>query len=127
MKDYRFFSQRWFLADNICDKTETEIKMTQSCLAYSAGSFATQFSDPLVQDFPECISFDIDGLETFTVVHEKVLCILRTLNVHKACGPDRLSARILYECANEFAVPLMKLCALSFSQEPITYYYIEGT
>ena len=68
--------------------------MTPSSLAYSAGSFATKFSDPLVQDFPECISYDIDCLETFTVMHKQVLCILRTLNAHKACGPDGLGARI---------------------------------
>ena len=79
-------------------------------------SFATKFSDPRVHAFPDCISYDIDNLDRFTVMHETVRGILSSLNVHKACGPDGLSARILSECADEFSVPLTKLCVLSFNQ-----------
>ena len=45
-----------------------------------------------------------------------VFNLLKTQNVHKACGPDGLSARILKECAEEFAAPLTKICLLSFQQ-----------
>ena len=79
-------------------------------------SFATKFSDPTVHVYPDCVSLDIDNLDHFTVTHGAVLGILSSLNVHKACGPDGLSARILSECADEFAVPLTKLCVLSLRQ-----------
>ena len=36
--------------------------------------------------------------------------------VNKACGPDGISARIIRECCDELAVPLAKLCSLSFAQ-----------
>ena len=35
------------------------------------------------------------------------------MSAHKACGPDGLSARILSECADEFAVPLGIICRIS--------------
>ena len=79
-------------------------------------AFAAKFSDPAVRAFPDCISYDIDNLDQFTVMHETVLGIHRSLNVHKACGPDGLSARVLSECSNELAMPLTKLSALSFRQ-----------
>ena len=49
-------------------------------------------------------------------MHDTVLCIIRSIDVHKACGPDGLSARILSECTDELAVPLTKLFVLSLSQ-----------
>ena len=79
-------------------------------------SFATKFSDPTVQALPDCVSYGIDNFNHFTVMHDTVLGIIRSIDVHKACGPDGLSARILSECADELAVPLTKLCVLSLSQ-----------
>ena len=76
--------------------------------------FATKFSDPRVHAFPDYISYDIDNLDRFTVMHETVRGILSSLNVHKACGPDGLSGRILSECADEFSVPLTKLWPVCF-------------
>lgn len=79
-------------------------------------SFAAKFSDPTVSVFPDCVSYGIDNLNHFTVMYETVHDILLSLNVHKACGPDGLSARILSECADELAVPMTKLCDLSLRQ-----------
>ena len=79
--------------------------------------FAEKCSDPTLHTYPACLSYNIDTLEHFTVMHETVLGVLRSLDVHKACGPDGLKARILSECADEFAVPLTKLCVLYFKQE----------
>ena len=78
--------------------------------------FASKFSDPTVERLPTVTSHDIDVLSEFSVTHDAVLNLLKTQNVHKACGPDGLSARILKECAEEVAVPLTKICLLSFKQ-----------
>ena len=78
--------------------------------------FASKFSEPTADRLPNVASHDIDILNEFTVTYETVHNLLRTQNVHKACGPDGLSARILKECAQEIAVPLTKICLLSFRQ-----------
>ena len=66
--------------------------------------------------YPEAPCYDIDQLSEFDVSGDRILGILHSLNVHKACGPDGLSGRILKECAVEFSVPLTKLCRLSLRQ-----------
>lgn len=76
-------------------------------------AFAAKFSDPTVTGFPEVTSYDIDSLSHFSVSQEQVLRTLLSINVHKACGPDGLSGRILSECAQEISVPLTKICQLS--------------
>ena len=80
--------------------------------------FAAKFSDPTVDRLPKVTSYDIDVLSEFSVTYDAVFNLLKTQNVHKACGPDGLSARILKECAEEFTVPLTKICLLSFQQVP---------
>ena len=78
--------------------------------------FASKFSDPTVDRLPDVVSHDVDMLSEFSVTHEAVCNLLRSQNVHKTCGPDGLSARILKECAEEFSTPLSKICLLSFKQ-----------
>ena len=78
--------------------------------------FSSKFTDPSVDGLPEVTSYDIDSLSEFCVTRDTVLGLLMTQNVHKACGPDGLSARILKECAEEIATPLTKICHLSFQQ-----------
>ena len=65
-----------------------------------------KFSDPHVSDSPQPPILNCDGLSTFRVPPGRVALLLRELSAHKACGADDLSARILRECADEFAVPL---------------------
>ena len=79
-------------------------------------AFASKFSDSTIDRLPYVTSHDIDILTDFHVTYDAVFNLLRTQNVHKACGPDGLSARILRECAEEIAVPLTKICLLSFQQ-----------
>ena len=75
--------------------------------------FSKKFSDPEVRDSPQPPMLNCDGLSTFRVPRGRVALLLRELSTHKACGADGLSARILHECADEFAVPLEILCRLS--------------
>ena len=76
-------------------------------------AFAAKFSSPTVTVFPETPSYAIDELPQFTVTHDQVLRTLLSIDVHKACGPDGLSGRILSECAQEISIPLAKICELS--------------
>ena len=75
--------------------------------------FSKKFSDPEVRDSPQPPMLNCDGLSTFRAPRGRVALLLRELSTHKACGADGLSARILHECADEFAVPLEILCRLS--------------
>ena len=89
--------------------------MTSSVLSFSS-AFSAKFSEPTAEALPTCPSYNIDNLNHFHATFDAIHRTLLALNVHKACGPDGLSARILHECADEFAVPLTKICALSFRQ-----------
>ena len=75
--------------------------------------FRKKFSDPYVGPLPEPPILNAPGLSRFEVPQGRVAQLLRELNPHKACGADGLSARIMRECAEEFAVPLEIICRLS--------------
>ena len=79
-------------------------------------TFATKFSDPTVYDFPPTPDYPVDQLCSFHVSEEIVRETLRSVDRHKACGPDNISGRVVRECADELAVPVAKLCRLSFEQ-----------
>ena len=66
--------------------------------------FAVKCSNPTVERLPTVTSHDTNVLSEFSVTHDAVFNLLKTRKVHKACGPDGLSARILKECAEEVAV-----------------------
>ena len=68
-------------------------------------AFVAKFSNPTVTVFPDTVSYDLDKLPQFTVTQDQVLRTLLSIDVHKACGPDGLSGRILSECAHEISVP----------------------
>ena len=78
-------------------------------------AFVAKFSNPTVTVFPDTVSYDLDKLPQFTVTQDQVLRTLLSIDVHKACGPDGLSGRILSECAHEISVPLTIICQLSLS------------
>lgn len=78
--------------------------------------FASKFSNPHVSTIPNCPTFNIPNLSQFQVPRGKIETLLASIDKHKACGPDGLSARILSECSCELAVPLEILCQLSISQ-----------
>ena len=75
--------------------------------------FATKFSAPFTDELPDAPVLQSQGLSSFHVPPGRVAQLLRELSPHKACGPDGLSARILRECAEEFAIPLDIICRLS--------------
>ena len=78
-------------------------------------TFSKKFTDPRVDKYPRAHSLGAPGLSQFSVPDGRVAQLLRELSAHKACGPDGLSARILTECADEFAVPLDILCRMSLT------------
>ena len=78
-------------------------------------TFSKKFSDPRVDVYPEAHQLGAPGLSEFSVPDGRVAQLLRELSAHKACGPDGLSARILRECADEFAVPLDIICRMSLT------------
>ena len=84
-------------------------------LLYSALPTVHYIVEPTAEALPIYPSYDIDNLNHFHANLDAIHRTLLALNVHKACGPDGLSARILFECVDEFAVPLTKICALSLN------------
>ena len=78
--------------------------------------FASKFCDPAVTVLPSAPEYSLDPLRSFHVSEELVRGILCSVDRHKACGPDNVSARIISECAVELTVPVTKLCRLSLEQ-----------
>ena len=80
--------------------------MTPNVRLASINVLEKKFSDPQVDILPAPPTLNLPQLNQFNVPQGKVESLLLTLDRHKACGPDGLSARILRECARELAVPL---------------------
>ena len=78
--------------------------------------FSKKFSDLNVASLPSAPEPNVPSLNKFNISRGKVESLLLSLDRHKACGPDGLSARILSECARELAVPIEILCRLSVEQ-----------
>ena len=76
-------------------------------------AFASKFSDPEVTAYPETPVYDLPALDQFDVSEGRIRSILNELNVYKACGPDNVSARVIWECRNELALPLAILFSKS--------------
>ena len=79
-------------------------------------TFAAKFTDPHVATYPPITDYSIDRLTSFDVHPDTVKAILESLNRHKACGPDNISARVIRECADELTVPVTKICKMSLEQ-----------
>lgn len=79
-------------------------------------TFAAKFCDDTIVGTPSAPDYQLDPLCSFHVSVENVRAILSSVDRHKACGPDNISGRIISECAGELAVPVSKLCSLSFQQ-----------
>ena len=79
-------------------------------------AFATKFTDPTVCVFPLAPDYMLDRLCAFHESEDIVRETLRSVDRFKACGPDNISGRVVRECAEELAVPVAKLCRLSFEQ-----------
>ena len=75
--------------------------------------FAMKFSSPFIDALPEAPALNAPGLSCVYVSPGRVAQLPRELSPHKACGPDDLSARIVHECVEEFAIPLDIICRLS--------------
>ena len=79
-------------------------------------AFASKFSDPEVARYPESPVYDLPILDKVDVSEDRVRSILNDLNVHKACGPDNVSARVIWECREELARPLTILFTKSLER-----------
>ena len=79
-------------------------------------TFASKFSNPEVTKFPETLIYDLPTLNRLFVSEDRVRSILNELNVHKACGPDNVSARVIWECRAELAHPLTILFGKSLER-----------
>ena len=75
--------------------------------------FSRKFGDPTVHALPDAPPFNAPGLSRFTVSRDRIAQLLRDLYVHKACGPDGLSARVMRECADELSVSIHLICEQS--------------
>ena len=63
-----------------------------------------------------CSTYDLPILDQFTVSDAAIRSALDDLQVHKACGPDNISARIIKECADQLVTPLSIIFKLSVEQ-----------
>ena len=79
-------------------------------------SFASKFTDSRNVTIPDVSSHDLPMFTRMECDVDTVRTILSSIPVHKACGPDGVSARIVRECSHELSVPLAKICSLSLSQ-----------
>ena len=79
-------------------------------------TFADKFSDPTVAFLPQAPNFDLPELVDFEVSASSISSILNNLNVHKASGPDNISARVIKECAVPLVAPIAIICKLSIEQ-----------
>ena len=72
-------------------------------------SFANKCTLPIQQGHTE-VEAPRNVLPSFLLIRRRwILKLLKTCAVDKATGPDTLPARILRECANEFATPICLL------------------
>ena len=78
--------------------------------------FASKFTDPQNVAPPDVRSYNVPMFTQMECDVGTVKSILCSIPVHKACGPDGISARIIRECCDELSVPLAKICSLSLRQ-----------
>ena len=79
-------------------------------------AFASKFTDPNVHDYPTAPTYDLLPLTRFVMSEGRVRLALDTLQAHKACGPDNISARIIRECREQLVAPLVILFNMSVEQ-----------
>ena len=79
-------------------------------------TFAEKFIRGDVVEFPDAPVHDLPTLDKFTVSETAIRSALHNLQVHKACGPDNVSARIIKECSEQLVKPLFILFNMSVSQ-----------
>ena len=73
--------------------------------------------DPTQNDpLPKFIYLTDNKMETLILTPAEIYNILKNLNVSKAVGPDKVSNRILKECAISLSEPLARLFNLSLAQ-----------
>ena len=79
-------------------------------------TFAAKFARGTSVRFPGAPVYDLPILDKLTVSETAIRSALRDLQVHKACGPDNVSARIIKECSEQLVRPLFILFNMSVSQ-----------
>ena len=75
--------------------------------------FASKFSVPAATVLPDAPVYNLPMLDEIECSVGVVQAILESIPANKACGPDGISARIIRECCEELAVPLVKICQKS--------------
>ena len=74
----------------------------------------------------------VDSLSSITINECYVLATLKTIDITKACGADNIPGRILRECAEQIAFPLLRCLInllkpvyfLPVSKEPMLLLYL---
>ena len=80
-------------------------------------TFAAKVTRGDIEHFPDAPVYDLPIINTLTISGTAIRSVLHNLQVHKACGPDNLSARNIKGCYDEqLLVPLTKLFNMSVSQ-----------
>ena len=79
-------------------------------------AFASEFTNPEVDEYPTAPTCDVSPLSRFTVSEGSVRTALASLQAHKACGPDSISAKIIRECSEQLVSPLVILFNMSIEQ-----------
>ena len=70
--------------------------------------FESAFTREFVTEIPSKGTSPFTAMDEITVDPKGVLKLLNNLNIHKASGPDGLSARVLKECSSEIS-PMLAL------------------
>ena len=79
-------------------------------------TFAFKFSNPEVVSYPYSPVYDLPILDKFLVSEDRVRSILNEMNIHKACSPDNVSTRVMWECRDQLAHPLTILFTKSLER-----------
>ena len=69
-------------------------------------AFASKFTSRKVDRFPSTPAYDLPCFTDFCISEATVRDAVRDLQIHKACGPDGISARIIKECSEQLVAPL---------------------
>ena len=78
--------------------------------------FRNAFSSSVVHPAPNHVQRPYPDVEDLVVSVDDVLAELESLDITKADGPDKISAKFLYSCRNVIAAPLCSVFNLSIQQ-----------
>ena len=89
-----------------CAKDKAEALNRQYC---------SVFTNENTADIPNLPTSSVPDIDNITITTNGVLKLLNELNIHKATGPDGITARVLRTCSSSIAPILQKLFEKSLS------------